>query len=83
MVDYGADDNASGCAAILETARILEPYQFDRTIVYAFWDEEEIGLYGSEDYASGASENSIDIKAVVNLDMIAWDEDNDRLYDDS
>ena len=81
VVDYGADDNASGCAAILETARILEPYQFDRTIVYAFWDEEEIGLYGSEDYASGASENSINIKAVVNLDMIAWDEDNDRLCD--
>ena len=81
VVDYGADDNASSCAAILETARILEPYQFDRTIIFALWDEEELDLYGSRDYASKAHADSLNIKAVVNIDMIAYDADDDRLYD--
>ncbi len=48
----GADDNASGVAGILETARLLSRYTFDRTIIYANWCAEEIGLVGSAAYAS-------------------------------
>lgn len=44
----GADDNASGVAATLEIARLLAQVDFDRTTVVAFWDEEELGLIGSE-----------------------------------
>ena len=47
----GADDNASGVAGILETARLLSCYTFDRSIIYANWSAEEIGLVGSAAYA--------------------------------
>jgi len=43
----GADDNASGTAAVLEAARIISQYLAEYTIVYALWDEEEQGLIGS------------------------------------
>jgi acetylornithine deacetylase/succinyl-diaminopimelate desuccinylase-like protein len=44
----GADDNASGTAAVIEAARIFSQYDFPFTIIYALWDEEEQGLIGSE-----------------------------------
>jgi hypothetical protein len=43
----GADDNASGCAAVLEAARILSKYELDYSVIYSFFDAEEIGLLGS------------------------------------
>ena len=43
----GADDNASGVAALLELARVLASSRFRRTIVLAAFDLEEIGLLGS------------------------------------
>ncbi|MDP2037089.1 MAG: M28 family peptidase, partial [Ignavibacteria bacterium] len=73
----GADDNGSGTAAVLEAARILSKYKFDYTIIYALWDLEEYGLYGSNYYAQEASFRGDNIVAVVNLDMIAWDSNND------
>ena len=51
----GADDNASGTAAVIEAARIFSQYSFPFTIVYALWDEEEQGLIGSDYYATQAS----------------------------
>ena len=48
---YCADDDASGVAAVLEAARILSNYELDYTLIYALWDEEEIGLIGSGYYA--------------------------------
>ncbi|MBK6284915.1 MAG: M28 family peptidase [Draconibacterium sp.] len=51
---YCADDNASGCAAVMETARILSETSCDYTIIYAFWDEEEAGLWGSNYQAKQA-----------------------------
>ncbi len=73
----GADDNGSGTAAVLEAARILSKYNFEYTIIYALWDLEEYGLYGSNYYASEASFRGDNIVAVINLDMIAWDSNND------
>jgi len=73
----GADDNASGTAAVLEAARILSQYVSDYTIIYALWDEEEQGLVGSYDYAAQASSNGDSIMGVINMDMIAYDSDND------
>ena len=46
VANYCADDNATGTAAVLEIARILSTQCLDNTIVYALWDEEEIGLRG-------------------------------------
>src|SRR3989339_145793 len=73
----GADDNGSGTAAVIEAARILSKYKFDYTIIYALWDLEEYGLYGSNYYASEASFRGDNIVAVINPDMIAWDSNND------
>jgi hypothetical protein len=75
----GADDNASGTAAVIEAARILSNYSFPFTIIYALWDEEEQGLVGSEYYATQAANQNDSILGVINLDMIAWDSDNDDI----
>lgn len=73
----GADDNASGTAAVLEAARILANYQFPFTVVFALWDEEEQGLIGATYYATQAVNNQDSILGVINMDMIAWDSNND------
>uniref|UniRef100_A0A7V2ZME3 M28 family peptidase n=1 Tax=Ignavibacterium album TaxID=591197 RepID=A0A7V2ZME3_9BACT len=75
----GADDNASGTAAVIEAARILSQYSFPFTIVYALWDEEEQGLVGSNYYATQARNVNDSIVGVVNLDMIAYDSNNDGI----
>jgi hypothetical protein len=48
----GASDNAIGVAVVLEAARILTalPAPFRRTVVFAFWGGEELGLAGSRAY---------------------------------
>ncbi len=78
---YCADDNASGCAAVMETARILSETNCDYTIIYAFWDEEEAGLWGSNYQAKQAKANGQMIKGIVVLDMIGYDSNNDKKFD--
>ena len=68
----GADDNATGVAGILETARLLSNYSFDRTIIYANWCAEEIGLVGSAAYAHDMAEQGMDIVGYFNLDMTGY-----------
>ena len=75
----GADDNASGTAAVIEAARILTQYDSKYTIVYALWDEEEQGLVGSAYFAQQAANAGDTIMGVLNMDMIAWDADNDSV----
>jgi hypothetical protein len=77
----GADDNASGTAAVLEAARIMKDISFPYTIVFALWDEEEQGLVGSNYYASQAATAGDSILGVINLDMIAFDSNNDGAAD--
>lgn len=77
LISPGADDNGSGTAAVLEAARILSAFTPKHTIIYALWDEEEYGLYGSDYYADLANSSDDEILGVINLDMIAWDENND------
>ncbi len=50
----GADDNGSGCAALLELARILKRSRFERTVTFVFFGGEEVGRRGSTDYAGRA-----------------------------
>ena len=68
----GADDNASGVAGILETARLLSPYTFDRSVIFANWCAEEIGLVGSAAYAHDMAEQLMDIVAYFTLDMTGY-----------
>ncbi len=74
--DYCADDNATGTAAVLEIARILSKQCLDNTIIYALWDEEEIGLRGSAFFADLAAANGDNILGVLNMDMMGYDGDN-------
>ncbi len=74
----GADDNASGVCAVLEAARLLKDYESVYTLKFIGFDEEELGLWGSEAYADSAVANNEDILGVINLDMIAWDSNNDN-----
>lgn len=66
----GANDNASGLAAVLETARILSQYRFNSSIVYAALSGEEQGLLGGEGLATYAKEKNWHIIGVLNNDMI-------------
>ncbi|MBU0640065.1 MAG: M28 family peptidase, partial [Planctomycetes bacterium] len=67
----GADDDASGVAALLELARILARYESEYTIVFITFDLEELGKIGSTAYVD--DHLSDDIQAMIALDMIAWD----------
>jgi subtilisin-like proprotein convertase family protein len=77
----GADDNASGSCAVIEAARLLSPYTFDYTLVFVTFDEEELGLIGSKAYADSAWARGDSILGVINLDMIAYDSNNDYVLD--
>jgi hypothetical protein len=75
----GADDNGSGTAAILELARILAVEKFNLSIVLLCVSAEEWGFYGSAHYAQEAREQGAEINAVVNLDMIAYPGNKQRV----
>lgn len=79
--DYCADDNATGVATVLEIARILSEQCLDNTIIYALWDEEEIGLLGANYYATQAALNGDNILGVLNIDMMGYDGDDDNVFD--
>jgi PKD repeat protein len=66
----GADDNASGTAAVFVAADILRSYRFDRTIRFVLFTGEEQGLYGSWAYATSLSGQNV--VAVINMDMISY-----------
>jgi Zn-dependent M28 family amino/carboxypeptidase len=67
----GADDNASGCAAVVELARILSGQTFAKTIKFVLFSREETGQQGSKAFAKTARANNENIVAAINLDMIA------------
>ena len=68
----GADDNASGSAALMHIAEILRDYDFGCTLRYAFFTGEEQGIYGSKAYAKDVYTQGEAVEAVLNLDMIAY-----------
>ncbi len=71
----GAHDNASGVAAALEVARVMKENNFtpDGSIEFVAFAAEELGLYGSWDYAAKASDSMMKIKMMLNNDMIAYE----------
>ncbi|WP_230769071.1 M20/M25/M40 family metallo-hydrolase [Sphingomonas sp. Leaf4] len=66
----GANDDASGVALVLETARILSREKFDATIVYAALSGEEQGLWGAQLLADTAKERGWTVTAVLNNDIV-------------
>ncbi len=74
----GADDNASGTAALLEAARVCAQYQFPISLHLAFWDEEEQNLVGSK-YTAPDYMNKL--VGYINHDMIGWSLNNDSVVE--
>jgi hypothetical protein len=68
----GADDNASGTAAVMEIARILSQKKFPRSIIFCAFSGEEYGLYGSAAYAKRSRDENLNILGYFNLDMIGY-----------
>jgi Zn-dependent M28 family amino/carboxypeptidase len=68
----GADDNASGVAAVLEMAKVLSGYRFDSTIKFIGFNAEEQGLIGSKAYADEAMAAGEKVLGMLNFDMIAY-----------
>src|SRR5438876_3893354 len=66
----GANDDASGTAAVLEMARVMAKYQFDATIIFMTVPGEEQGLLGSTYFAEQAKKNNMDIEAMFTNDII-------------
>ncbi len=66
----GMEDNGSGTVLVMELARILSRYAFDRTIMFACVTGEDQGLYGSTALANYFYMKNIKVRAVLNDDVI-------------
>ena len=78
----GADDNGSGVAVVLGVARQLRdlPCRGPGVIV-AFFDQEEIGIVGSTQFAGMLFQTQTRVVAVHTVDQVGWDADGDRRYE--
>ena len=66
----GIEDNASGTALVMELARVMSKYSFNRTIVFLITTGEEQGLIGATAFAQYTKNKGIKVKAVQNNDVI-------------
>lgn len=66
----GADDNGSGVSAVVESARILAAEHFPATLVFACFDGEEQGLFGSGHFAKTLAQAGKHVEADLNNDII-------------
>lgn len=66
----GANDDASGVAILLNIARNIKANQIDENIIFAVFSGEENGLIGSKHLARRLKQMNIDLKLVVNFEML-------------
>lgn len=66
----GANDDASGTAAVLEVARVMSRKNFDATIIFMAVAGEEQGLVGATRFAEQAEKNRLDIEAMFTNDIV-------------
>lgn len=75
----GADDNATGSVAVLEAATVLRQLSGRRVnMIFAWFDEEEIGLVGSRYLAKELKKQGLKITSMHNIDMLGWDGNKDK-----
>jgi hypothetical protein len=77
----GANDNGSGIAAMIEIARVMKTkgYTPDNSIQFVAFAAEEVGLFGSADYAAKLFDSGKAVGIMINNDMIANVSNADRL----
>ncbi|MBU1028890.1 M28 family peptidase, partial [Patescibacteria group bacterium] len=75
----GADDNASGVTAVLLVAtELLRVPERRANLIFVFFDQEEVGLVGSDMFAQRLLDQGRNIITFHNIDMVGWDGDHDR-----
>jgi hypothetical protein len=68
----GVIDDGSGCAGILEIARILRNFETNVTFQFVLYDAEEVGSYGSYFQADRANDEEREIIVMLNMDNIGY-----------
>ncbi|MGE3274902.1 MAG: M20/M25/M40 family metallo-hydrolase [Vicinamibacterales bacterium] len=76
QIHHGADDNASGTAAVLAAAAELAGRPRPRNVLVAFWSAEEIGLIGSNAFVTHPPVPLDQMAAYLNFDMVGRMTDN-------
>jgi hypothetical protein len=66
----GANDDASGTAAVMEMARVMSKYEFDATLVFMAVAGEEQGLLGAAHWAEEAKKKNLNVGAMFTNDII-------------
>ena len=66
----GADDNGSGTSAVLEAARVMADLPVHATVIFATYDSEEQGLFGSAHHAQGLKAAGVDVQGDLNNDIV-------------
>lgn len=66
----GMDDNGSGTALVMELARVMSQFSYNRTIIFTTVTGEEQGLRGGEAMATYLKNNNIDVLACLNNDVV-------------
>jgi hypothetical protein len=79
----GANDDASGVAAVMEAARVLSKHKFRATLVYAALSGEEQGLLGGKVLAEYARAQGWQVQADINNDIIGNSHGADGVHDNS
>lgn len=75
----GANDNGTGTCAVLEAATLLKQLEGRKVnILFAWFDEEELGLIGSVAMAESFKRQGMAITSAHTIDMMGWDKDGDR-----
>ena len=69
-IHNGADDNASGVAAMLSLAKKLKGTHLSTNVLFIAFSGEEKGLWGSNYFVKNATINKEDIKYMINMDMV-------------
>ncbi len=77
----GADDNGSATSGVIEAARALAPHAFHATIIFAAFDGEEQGLFGSDHYAKLLRTQNANVQGDLNSDIIGSSHAHDGSYD--
>jgi hypothetical protein len=74
VIYNGADDNASGTAAVIELGRLLKEIQptLSRSVILIAFDAEELGLYGSNEFADKPPVPIKNLKLMFSVDMVGW-----------
>jgi len=80
LIHNGADDNASGTAALIELARLLKNSKLDKNnYLFIAFSGEELGLFGSKYFVENPTLSLSNINYMINMDMVGRLNDSSRV----